>query len=306
MKDGLRIDAFLRELPFGLSRAKARNLCESGEVSVGGRKAKAGLIVYGQEEIEILLDVIPVVPGTFRIIKEELQAFEVDPKLKMEVIYEDETLLCVRKPRGMHSVLQRLSDPFSLADIIASERPETRKAGRDVKESGLVQRLDYWTSGIILACKTRDTWEALHGEFLQKNVEKTYIALIEKGCKISLKDTPFNKIEQLGRDNKELHSSDNRLELIRIYIKDGARHIVRKTLADMQRPLVGDIEYSSPSRGHTCLVKEGASEDQMSVEREGFFLHAESLRFTHPKTGKEIFLKDLQQFILKSDMLNII
>lgn len=242
----LRIDQFLRLLIPELSKRKISEISKEGKLRVNNRKASPGEMLLGSEEIllEVILD--PLIPSSKRISEKS--------SYTLEVIYEDEDMIAVCKPRGMHSVLQKHNDPLTLADLLADYYPAFVEAGRDPKESGLVQRLDYWTSGVILAAKNRKVWEFLHEQFLSKNVKKTYLAQINNTKIIPIIEKSEVKVEFFKQLNDKT--------LIRVLLRDGSRHIVRKTLAKAGFPLQGDIEY-----GGDIIIDDG------------FFLHAESLTF---------------------------
>jgi 23S rRNA pseudouridine1911/1915/1917 synthase len=244
-----RLDTVLREIFPLLSRKKIAVINDNNKLFVNDRPARPGDMLYGREEIFFEGQVEELLPSSGR---PALSDIGVLPELN--IIYEDEHIIAVNKPRGMHSVLQRHSDPLTLADLLADYEPKLITAGRNPGESGLVQRLDYWTSGILLACKERKDWEILHQQFVSKQVEKTYIAEIDK----NISDLPTRHKSFVFEIYKSLPEST----LVRITLKDGSRHIVRKTFSDLGYPLLGDTEYDSPE-----------------TAREGFFLHAETICF---------------------------
>jgi 23S rRNA-/tRNA-specific pseudouridylate synthase len=242
-----RLDYFMRLLFPDLTKKKFALICKNRNILLNGRLAKPGDLIHGKEEISFSYSFEKLVPSLSRII--EINKPNIP---KLNIIYEDEFILCIDKPRGMHSVLQKASDPVTLADLIADYCPDLINVGRDEKEAGLVQRLDFWTSGLIIAAKTKECWEYLHNEFKEKNVEKTYIAEIEKN---------YLNLPMFYNDAKlELFKELPDSMLIRITLRHGERHIVRKIFSSLNCPLIGDKEYGS------------------KVEKDGFFLHAESIK----------------------------
>jgi 23S rRNA pseudouridine1911/1915/1917 synthase len=250
-----RIEVVLREVFPQYSRKVIAEHCTLGKILVNGRKTRKGKMLFGKEEIQF--ETLP----EERIPSLKRSGITSDPnRPKLNCLYEDEFIVAINKPRGMHSVLQKEEDPLTVADLLADYLPALLDAGRDKKESGLVQRLDYWTSGIMLACKTKVTWEFLHEQFVSGQVTKTYLAEIEP---------PNGKIPDYEEGLRfELLETLPEKALLRVFSNDGSRHIVRKTLASMGYPLLGDKEYGSKYPG------------------KGFMLHAESITFTHPTKGE--------------------
>ena len=216
----------------------------------------------------------------------------------LPVLYEDEKLLALSKLRGMASVRLRESDPLTVSDLVTKYCKNCRNASPDEREGGLVQRLDFWTSGAILAAKDQETWNALHAMLKQEKVKKTYLALVQ-GIPTSKHFTinaPFSlskgkKIVKLAkaRDKKSL-SAHTDIEvvykktgrspwsIVRATMSRGRRHQVRAHLASVGHPLVGDEQYGSTFQLDKVLPEVG----------DGFLLHAETILLKHPYSGKKL------------------
>ncbi len=250
-----RLDVVLRSIFPVLSRNRISAISDEKKLFINGRHAKPGDILRGKEEVTFEGYIGVLLPSIKRLSEES------KPNIAdLDIIYEDEYIVAVNKPRGMHSVLQRYSDPLTLADLLADYNPELIEAGRDQKESGLVQRLDFWTSGVIISCKTKECWEYLHLQLTSKQVEKTYIAEIAKDVTALPAEFRSARFEIY----KELHKST----LLRITLNDGSRHIVRRLFSELGYPLLGDKEYGS------------------KAERESYFLHSEKIKITLPDSRK--------------------
>ncbi len=285
---GARLDFFLSKEFELLSKRKAKSLCDEGKVRVNGRRSKSGSLLREDDTIEL---------------EEALVQVRARPELvdgqgpALEVLYEDDFFLAVNKPPQMSSVVLRGDDPLTLADHLAAISPETLSASSDPRESGLVQRLDFSTSGVIFAAKTREIWEKLHFMLLSGDVAKEYIALVEN--KLSSDELTVNApLRSVDGGERMLTVADGDTEdenlldansLIRRYAHEGKaplvlvrgngmrRHQVRTHLAHVASPLVGDSLYGA---------KRQLSE--FGIKRDGFLLHASSIRFEHPVTHKTI------------------
>lgn len=226
------------------------------------------------------------------------------------VVFEDDYILAVSKPRAMHSVRQREEDELTLADCIADICPDCLTASDDPREAGLVQRLDFFTSGLVLAAKTRGIWEALHQRLLNGRIEKTYLALIEgklngrqeintlieqtkSGKRMKIARMTEDDIDQpLKKGVFEASTTVTPLadvkggQIVRAESERTYRHQIRLHLSHSGHPLVGDEQY-----GATRTLEE------FSKGAAGFLLHAESITFQHPQTQELVCLEVKSELI---------
>lgn len=279
---GIRLDSFLHsEIP-QFSRKFFQRLCDTNRVSVNGTRAKSGTILQSDDLVEILGELTNV-------------AAREAVGVQLPVLFEDDTVIAVSKPRGMPSITLRENDPTTVADCLAAMRPETRHASPDSRESGLLHRLDTWTSGLLLAAKNQKVWEILRGELFENHVQKYYRALVEgvfakESCSVE------TGLEQSGRlirvsskaeawSAKSTVTLESKLEsgcsIVRVSIARAYRHQVRVHLASLGHPLVGDVDY-----GSTLLL------NSFFPGEAGFLLHAEEIIFTHPVTKEAVTVSE--------------
>lgn len=144
-----------------------------------------------------------------------------------------------------------------------------------------VHRLDYATTGILLIGKTSSSIRALNKLFEDKKIKKTYYAIA------------IGNMDTSGKINTEIDGKPSqthykvitsvpskrfkKLNLIKLKPKSGRRHQLRKHLSSIGSPILGDKDY-----GTKPLILSG----------KGLYLHAYSLRFTHPFTNKKLYLED--------------
>lgn len=161
--------------------------------------------------------------------------------------------------------------------------------GQNLKRSNLadatipqpVHRLDFATTGVLLIGKTSRSIRALNKMFETKDVKKTYYAVTigemkSIGTITSEIDDKESKSHYRLRDSV---SSERfvKLNLVELRPETGRRHQLRKHLASIGNPILGDKEY-----GIENLILNG----------KGLYLHAYSLKFIHPFTNEEIYIKD--------------
>ena len=142
-------------------------------------------------------------------------------------------------------------------------------------------RLDYATTGVLLIGKTRSSIRSLNKMFEDKKVKKTYYAITigemdRRGkitSKIDGKKSQSNYVVSKSVPSKRF----GKLNLVKLIPITGRRHQLRKHLSKIGNPILGDKEY-----GIEDLILNG----------KGLYLHAFSIKFTHPFTNEEVHLKD--------------
>ncbi|WP_302287672.1 RluA family pseudouridine synthase [Bacteroides clarus] len=222
------------------------------------------------------------------ILRHMLQGLEVDenPMLKelqsnkkeLEIIYEDEWLAVVNKPAGMLSVPGK-EDAASVYSVVRERYP-------DADGPLIVHRLDMATSGLLVVAKTKQVHQNLQAQFKNRSIQKRYIALLQGmvsqdtgTVELPLCPNPLDRPRQMvhaeyGKlaitDFEVLKRGDNRTR-IAFYPRTGRTHQLRVHAAHplgLHCPIIGDELYGKKA--------------------ERLYLHAETLEFTHPITGKQV------------------
>ena len=277
---GQRIDHFLiRELK-GVPKSRIYRMLRKGEVRVSGRRVKPSYRLQEGDRVRIP----PVVLGETQA-PEEIVTTLYGRRLEERILYEDEALLVIDKPSGMavHGGSGLLG---GVIEGLRRVRPHSR-----VLE--LVHRLDRETSGVLLIAKKRSALRKLHEAFREGEVEKRYLALLawrwqEEEATI---DAPLRKFQLKGGERwvvvdrergKPACTRFRRLRLLRDATlveaepKTGRTHQIRVHAASMGHPILGDERYGSGE----------ANERWRERGLTRLFLHAASMAFRHPKTGK--------------------
>lgn len=209
----------------------------------------------------------------------------------IEIIYENEDILIVNKPAGVavHPALNNESNDknrdFFVTDWLSQNYPEVKKVGDEPNlRPGIVHRLDKETSGIMLIAKNQKAFEYFKRQFKEKNIKKTYLALvygklIGKGIidkPIGIKSGSIKRSVN-SKDMKMIKDAITEYKVLRIFKKGeytllevsphtGRTHQIRVHLASIGHPIVGDKLY-------------GRKKDTLSIKRH--FLHAYSLEFNN-------------------------
>ena len=205
---------------------------------------------------------------------------KVSPKKKLvfplKVLFEDEYLAVIHKPAG---VLVSGNSFKTIANALVQNIKQSNISDTTIPQP--VHRLDYATTGILLIGKTSSSIRALNKIFEDKKIQKTYYAITIGKMNNSGKIT--SKIDgKKSESNYTLIESVpskkfGKLNLVKLNPLTGRRHQLRKHLSSIGNPILGDKEY-----GIENLILNG----------KGLYLHAYSLKFTHPFTDKEVYFKD--------------
>nr|WP_298993133.1 pseudouridine synthase [uncultured Polaribacter sp.] len=213
--------------------------------------------------------------------------------MSLEIIFEDEYILCVNKPNNVlvhHAHLSRnVADEDSLLQLI-----EAQKALKVYP----IHRLDRKTSGIILLAKQKEYVADFQSLFTNNTIQKTYYGVV-RGFSPETKiiDSPVK-----GRDAKvhkdaltELNTlakitlnipvkpyDSSRYSLVELLPKTGRMHQLRVHMNKISHPLIGDAKYGD--KNHDLMY-----ENQFGFNN--LFLHAGQLEFTHPFTNEKLVLK---------------
>ena len=272
VSDGRRLDVLLSEAT-GLSRSRVAALMEEGQCVSGGKACrKAGTkLPEGQE-------VVLTVPAP----REAVPRAEDIP---LEILYEDSDLAVVVKPRGMVVHPAAGHPDGTLVNALLFRLDTLGGIGGELRP-GIVHRLDKETSGLMLAAKNDETQEELSRMLKDWEIEKHYRALAEGKMKEpeggidapigrSKKDRKKMAVDPDGRPavtRWKVLAEGNGCTLLDVRILTGRTHQIRVHLRSIGHPVCGDELYGY----------------EKGVKVPCLMLHAYSLAFRHPRTGKEM------------------
>ena len=277
-ESGERIDALLaRTLP-SLSRSQVQKLLEQGMVTLNGRALKKNFRCSAGECYELILpepDDLPLIPQN----------------IPLDVVYEDEDLIVINKPRGLvvhpapghpdgtlvNALLYHCGD--SLSGIGGQRRP------------GIVHRIDKDTSGLLIVAKNDFAHQGLSAQLADHSLCREYEALVRGNFKqdCGTIDKPIGRHpidrKRMAVTEKNSKPAVTHWQLLASYrsyshilcrLETGRTHQIRVHMASIGHPLLGDFTYGAPS------PEKGLA---------GQCLHARRLRFVHPRTGEQICLE---------------
>jgi 23S rRNA pseudouridine1911/1915/1917 synthase len=273
-REGERLDVFVARRCASLTRSRVQRLIEEGLVTVGGKRAKAGLRLERGWRVEVTVP--PSEPPE-----------PVAEDIPLDVVHEDEDLLVVNKPAGMAVHPSPGHRARTLVNAVLGRWPELAGVG-GVERPGIVHRLDRDTSGLVIVAKNESARLSLSRQLKQRQVEKGYLALVDGRLEPeeAVIEAPVGRhpryrqrmaVVEGGREARTSYRVLRYLEgysLVEVTPATGRTHQIRVHFAALGHPVVGDAVYG---RRSPLLARQ--------------FLHAFRLTFRHPRTGERLRLE---------------
>lgn len=278
-EENSRIDSYLANQQEEFSRVAVQRLIDEEKILVNGKKTKASYKIQEKDKITI----------------QEEKPKEIELKaqnIPVPIIYEDNDLIVVNKPKGMVVHPANGNPDGTLVNAIMAICKDTLSGIGGEIRPGIVHRIDKDTSGILMIAKNDKTHINLSEQIKKHEVKKTYLAMV-RGIVKENEATINMPIGRSTKDRKKMAVIKNGKEaithfkvidryvkhnctLLEVKIETGRTHQIRVHLAQIGYPIIGDTTYSN-----------GKNEWKI----EGQCLHAKSLVFTHPTTKREMLLE---------------
>jgi len=278
-ESGQRLDQVVHARFPASTRAFCRQAVAGGAVAVNGRPCLKGYKLRAGDAV------------TVACLKEACDnRVWPDASVRPRIVFEDACLIAADKPAGMPVHPLTSEEHGTLMNGLVARYPELAAVGDQPLMAGALHRIDTGTSGLVLAARTPEAFEALRAQFVAQTVEKVYLALVEGHIAV-----PGHLAHELAHhpelphckmvDACSLASPDRRMRaetayrplewvgrrtLLEVTIRTGVTHQIRCQLALGGWPIVNDTLYGA-------RPVEGCPRH---------FLHAYEIRFCHPSGGQ--------------------
>lgn len=293
---GKRLDSFLAEKNTAkYTRSFIGKMIEENLVLYNGKPSKASTKIKTGDRIELF----EKEPEPLAVKGEEIP---------LEIVYEDDDLMVINKPRGMvvHPAPGHTSG--TLVNAVLSHAGESLSSINGVLRPGIVHRIDKDTSGLILVCKNDFSHKALAKQLEEHSITRRYHAI----CSGRLKEEQGTVSAPIGRDEKNrkqqvinykhgkeaithyrLLENLQNASLLECRLETGRTHQIRVHMKSIGHPLLGDPLY-------------GPKKNLYAIK--GQALHAMVLGFVHPRSGEYMefsadYPEDFQKLLNKLRMI---
>lgn len=290
---GERLDSFLASHDQEISRSAFQRLIDEGFVKVDGLPAK---ISHKVKAGEVISYVIPP-PKPSKIMPE---------KLPIDIVYEDEDLIVINKPKGMAVHPAPGTPAGTLVNALLAHCKGLSAIG-GTERPGIVHRLDKDTSGLIVVAKNDEAHHALQKQIQARTAERKYLALVWGNPRFehAIVDAPIGRhpvdrkkmavIESPTTHRARAAVTDIRVierfgsfTLIEAKLQTGRTHQIRVHSAYAGHPVVGDPVYSGNRRLQSGRKEFVTEVNHLIDALHGQALHAYNLNFDHPSTRKRL------------------
>ena len=288
-----RLDIYLSENIEDVTRSYIKTLIDDSKILVNNKKEKSGYKLKLNDIIDVTLE-------------EKKSENIVAQDIPLEILYEDDDIIIVNKPKGMVVHPANGNYTGTMVNSLMYSHQGKLSSINGVIRPGIVHRIDKDTSGILVVAKNDNAHKKLAAQFKVHSIKRKYVALVKgiikedsltidmpigRSIKDRKKMTVTNKNSRSAVTHiailKRFYSSN--VTLVEAELETGRTHQIRVHMAYIHHPLVGDEIY-------------GKKDNKFKVQ--GQMLHAKYLGFVHPSTGKFVeFEKDVPEYfkeILKS------
>lgn len=272
-KGGERIDKYLSEQLEDMTRSHIQKLIKENMVRVNGMAVKSNFKLSASDQIEVEIP--------------ELKEPDILPEnIPLDILYEDQDILVVNKPKGM--VVHPAPGHYTgtLVNAIMYHCKDNLSGINGVLRPGIVHRIDMDTTGSLLICKNDRAHQALAEQLKEHSITRKYHAIVHGRLKEDegTIDKPIGR-HPIDRKKMSVHCTNGREAIthyrvlkrfqqftyIECQLETGRTHQIRVHMSSIGHPILGDQIYG-PAK---CPYK-----------LQGQTLHAKVLGITHPTTGE--------------------
>ena len=274
--DNDRIDRYVCDVLADLSRSYIQKLIENGNITLCGKTSIKSSQKVSSGDVITVVTPDAVIPD---IVPEDI---------KLDILYEDNDILVVNKPKGMVVHPAPGHYEHTLVNALMYHCKNELSGINGVMRPGIVHRIDKDTSGSVIVCKNDIAHEGIAKQLEEHSIKREYLAMVtgvidsdtgtvDKPIGRSSSDRKKMSIQPSGKRAVTHYKVEKRFKgftLVRCTLETGRTHQIRVHMASIGHPVAGDTVYGNGMK--------------TPVATSGQALHAQILGFTHPKTGEYI------------------
>ena len=303
--NGQRVDLFISKQKEYLSRTRIKNLIIKGNLKINHNN------IFDPSKKIFLNDKITIdIPEPKKV---SLKPF----KYKLDIVYEDKDLLVINKSAGISMHPGAGNYDNTIVNALMNLDSKILSNIGDELRPGIVHRIDKDTSGLVVIAKNNKSHENLSKQFSDHSITRLYQALIwgklrPMNGKIETLITRSSKNRQLmevgitkGKkaitNYKTLEIFENSkvptLSLVECKLETGRTHQIRVHMSFKGNNILGDKKYKKKFKKFKNINSEL---EEMLINLNRQFLHAQVLGFTHPSTGERLKFNSILPYDLKN------
>lgn len=280
-----RIDRYLADKCQEVSRSYLQKLLKSEQVMVNGKPVKSNY---------------RMIPGdtVFLEIPDAVEPEIAAEKMELDIIYEDEDIIVINKPKGM--VVHPAAGHYTgtLVNGLMYHCRDQLSGINGILRPGIVHRIDMNTTGVLVACKNDTAHRCLAEQLKEHTITRRYQAIVH-GVVRDDHGTVDRPIGRHPADRKRMSvSAPNGRRAVTHYqvlkrfqhytyveccLETGRTHQIRVHMSSMHHPLLGDEVYGSSRKMPAACIR---GMERLKIELQGQTLHACILGIQHPRTGE--------------------
>ena len=291
----VRIDKYLFERIVNASRNRIQTAADNGYVMANGKPVKSSYKVKPLDVLTVMMD------------RPRYENDIIPEEIPLDIVYEDDDLMVINKPAGLVVHPGCGNYHGTLVNAIAWHLRDVPSYNPNDPQVGLVHRIDKDTSGLLVVAKTPDAKTHLGLQFYNKTTQREYNALVwgiidedEGTIEGNIGRNPKDRMQMavLSDPTQGKHAVTHYkvlerlgyVTLVKCVLETGRTHQIRVHMKHIGHVLFNDERYG----GHEILKGTHFSKYKQFVNncfaicpRQA--LHAKTLGFVHPRTGKEMF-----------------
>lgn len=270
---GCRLDHFLTEKMPQMTRSYLQKIIKDGFVFVDGKPGKAGYKLRGGERVAAN------VPPAKKV--------EILPEdIALDILYEDDDLLIVNKPKGMVVHPSAGHDSGTLVNAVMSHCKNSLSGINGQIRPGIVHRIDKDTTGSLIICKNDKSHVHIASQLKEHSIHRIYRGIVS-GVMRDAEGVIRANLDRHPKDRKKMAVTREggktavthykvleqwkQTAYMEFRLETGRTHQIRVHMASIGHPLIGDVVYGNPKNPYKL---------------QGQALHAMTIGFLHPRTGE--------------------